>query len=225
VSWDESPWLRRLEPLASGCWPRLLCWVKLRGIRGTCKLPAFETLAEWWKVPTTVVADMIAAGVKDGAIIVHDDSLTITNWFKYQEHDATAAKRQAKFREKTPNHNAVTPVNNGVTGRDLSRATETLTLTEEPTPSVSPPKKKRPWKFCPAEWQPNEKHRALATQLGVPFDRELTAFREWEFKDAKTDADRAFFRWLRTAAERPQTNGNGRSRSLVLEDGRRILRD
>ena len=65
------------------------------------------------------------------------------------------------------------------------------------------------WRICPESWEPSQKHRDLAGQLHVPFDYELTKFREWEFKDARTDASRAFFRWIRRAAELTAKNGNG----------------
>ncbi len=67
----------------------------------------------------------------------------------------------------------------------------------------------KPWRICPEKWQPTEKHRTLALELQVSMDHEETKFREHEFKVPKTDADRAFFRWLRTAATGPVHNGNG----------------
>jgi hypothetical protein len=59
--------------------------------------------------------------------------------------------------------------------------------------------KRGAWRFCPDEWTPNEKHYALADELRVDLPVELAKFRDHEFKTPKTDADRAFSRWLRQA--------------------------
>lgn len=57
------------------------------------------------------------------------------------------------------------------------------------------------WRFCPDDWMPNEKHFALAAEFGVNLSVEESKFRDHEFKNPKTDADRAFSRWLRQAKE------------------------
>lgn len=60
------------------------------------------------------------------------------------------------------------------------------------------PKKARS-RFVPGNWVPTEKHRELSKELGVDLDRELTSFREFEFKDPKSDWNLTFNRWLRSA--------------------------
>jgi hypothetical protein len=57
--------------------------------------------------------------------------------------------------------------------------------------------KAKGWKIVPESWQPNDKHRETAAEEGKDFDRELAKFRDHEFKDPKTDANRAFANWLR----------------------------
>lgn len=92
---------------------------------------------------------------------------------------------------------------------------ETAAKQEQEVKQLTPTPKDRgrTWRFCPADWQPTDKHRALATELHVNLDREVVAFREWEFAKPKTDPDLTFNRWLRTAAERGG-NGNGRHRPV-----------
>lgn len=68
------------------------------------------------------------------------------------------------------------------------------------------PKSER-WRRVPESWQPADAHRQLASELHVNLDLELGKFRDHEFRDPKSDADAAFRRWIRTAAEygsRPQ---------------------
>lgn len=56
-------------------------------------------------------------------------------------------------------------------------------------------------RFVPDAWMPRDTHRALALELRVAIEIELAKFREHEFKDPKTDFDRAFSRWLRRSVE------------------------
>jgi hypothetical protein len=53
------------------------------------------------------------------------------------------------------------------------------------------------WKVVPKDWEPKDKHRALAQKKGKNFDDQVALFRDHEFKDWKTDADAAFSNWLR----------------------------
>lgn len=57
------------------------------------------------------------------------------------------------------------------------------------------------WKDVPADWEPNDLHRALAKAEGLDFDRQLALFRDHRFEKPKTDADKAFNTWLRRANE------------------------
>lgn len=69
---------------------------------------------------------------------------------------------------------------------------------------------------CPAEWQPNDGHRARAAELGLDFDAELEKFRVHEWERPYTDWDRRFHAWLikarnfaQTEAFQRQTRGGG----------------
>ena len=67
--------------------------------------------------------------------------------------------------------------------------------------------------FCPEGWEPTPSHSAKAIELGLTAEQmqtEADKFREWEFREARTDWDRAFHRWLRTAAERMKEVGHVR---------------
>lgn len=92
----------------------------------------------------------------------------------------------------------------------------------------SPSRRRTLWHFAPEDWQPKESHRTQAEKLGVDFDRELASFRRHEFKDARSDADRAFGNWLDRAdrysrrqsgrTSTPQQGTAARVRTATLED-------
>jgi hypothetical protein len=112
-----------------------------------------------------------------------------------------------RHREKTPDDvTAVTRNDRNVTPTETETKTSTETKTERTTstdgaPDKPAPKRKKGWRFVPDDWQPSDRHIELARTLDVVLSREVAKFRDHEFKDPKTDADRAFSRWLRTAAE------------------------
>jgi len=83
------------------------------------------------------------------------------------------------------------------------------------------PKPKRRWRRVPDGWCPSAADRSVGMGEGLnaeQIDRELVKFREWEFKDPKTDPSLAFRRWLRTAAE--QTNDRHPTVSHKLQANR-----
>lgn len=100
VEWEESGWLDAMSGQAAGCWPRLLCHVKLRGKKGRCHSPDPSVLARRWRVTRQAVDELIAGAVKDGAVVIHGDELEVTNWTAYQEVDKTAAGRMRKMRAR-----------------------------------------------------------------------------------------------------------------------------
>lgn len=58
--------------------------------------------------------------------------------------------------------------------------------------------RKRPWRIVPDDWVPKEQHRAKVKHWTQSrFESVLQDFRDWEFKEPKTDPDKAFFRWLK----------------------------
>lgn len=65
--------------------------------------------------------------------------------------------------------------------------------------SVAARASKRRERFVPDSWSPNEGHIAKAREFGRDLDAEVEAFRQHEFRDPKSDFDRAFHRWLRNA--------------------------
>lgn len=100
AEWEESAWLDALTGQAAGCWPRLLCWVKLRGKGGRCRTPDLGVLARRWRVPRQAVDELMVAAMQDGAVEVIGDEMVLTNWDEYQEPDPTAAERKRRQREK-----------------------------------------------------------------------------------------------------------------------------
>ena len=85
----------------------------------------------------------------------------------------------------------------------------------EIAPQGAKPKRTKRAKLniCPPDWNPTEDHRIKAVVLGLSlaqFEGCEASFREWEFKDGKSDFNLAFHRWLRTEATRSGTpNGTG----------------
>ena len=100
TEWDESGWIDALEGQAAGCWPRLLCWVKLRGRKGQCRTPDRSTLARRWRVTRTAVDELMDAALLDGALRIDGDILIVVNWDQYQEPDPTASERKRRQRER-----------------------------------------------------------------------------------------------------------------------------
>lgn len=117
ADWEESPWLHELAGESAGCWPRLLCWVKLRGQRGRCRWPSSAVLAHGWRVPRSVVENLMAAALGHGAITRDGDDLVVAKWEEFQEPDRTAAERMRKMRAK----DADVTAGYGVTARNPSR--------------------------------------------------------------------------------------------------------
>jgi hypothetical protein len=68
-------------------------------------------------------------------------------------------------------------------------------------PAREPKPKPRKWTFVPDDWQPHDGHRKEARELRVNLDEEVKNFRNHEFKVPKSNADKAFFRWLATASK------------------------
>jgi hypothetical protein len=68
------------------------------------------------------------------------------------------------------------------------------------------------WHRVPDSWSPDEKTEAMTRAwLGVNHDTELQKFRDWEFKDPKSDADAAWRSWARRTTDvkgKPNDNFN-----------------
>jgi len=62
-------------------------------------------------------------------------------------------------------------------------------------------KSDRRWRFVPKDWTVKDAHRQLAKQLRLNVEHQELLFREHEFADPKSDADKAFSRWLRRASD------------------------
>ena len=138
--WEESAWLDALPGQAAGCWPRLLCHVKLRGKGGRCKAPDPSVLARRWRVPRQAVDELIAAAKQDEAIKIKGDELQVMNWPRYQEPDPTAAarKRRQREREESSSHGTSRQSRRDTcdTGRDPSRDHRQGPPTETDSPSL-----------------------------------------------------------------------------------------
>lgn len=91
----------------------------------------------------------------------------------------------------------------------------------EYTPPVVPPtdrngdKRPRRSRRCPAWWEPNDAHRALAAELGVDFGLEIAKLRDHEFDKPRSDWDATARNWLRKAAQMNPRRSGG-SANLML---------
>lgn len=87
-----------------------------------------------------------------------------------------------------------------------------------PKEEKEPKKRKASWRIVPEDWSPKPAHRDKVKHWSQSrYDSELQKFRDWEFKEPKTDADRAFSRWLRTADERPVAPGQAQKTKWQIE--------
>ena len=83
-----------------------------------------------------------------------------------------------------------------------SSTVENLPLDLDLPKEEKAPKKRGSWRIVPEDWVPKAAHRDKVKHWPQSrYDSELQKFRDWEFKEPKTDADRAFSRWLRKAEE------------------------
>lgn len=202
----ESEWLAALSVPAQHAWTRLLLHTKGQGTGGRVKRLGPVAAEKLWSIPPVSLQEMETAAIADGALAIEDGWWVLTGWDKYQQPDRTNALRKQRLRDKRK-AGQIPPVSAGNHRSPPGTRHATETVTERTTTSTHA--RKRGWRFCPDDFEPSDDHRKLAEELHVDLDREFTAFKLWEFKQPKTDASRAFFRWLRTAAERGSANGNG----------------
>lgn len=100
----------------------------------------------------------------------------------------------------------------GLSKEDIEEAVKALQS------RATKPKSKNTHKFVPDTWEPSPSHREKAEALGysgAAFDNQIATFREWEFKDGKSNLDLAFHRWLRTNAGR--SNGTAVARDFAAD--------
>ncbi len=57
------------------------------------------------------------------------------------------------------------------------------------------------WHFVPEDWEIKPAHRTLALGLLLDVEAEAAKFRDHEFKNGRSDADRAFSGWLRRSRD------------------------
>lgn len=100
ATWEDSEWLDDLPGVSAGCWPRLLCLVKLAGIGGRLKRPSLKALARRWRVEVADIAALEDAAINDGALLVEEGDWVLTGWDEYQQPDRTAAERMRAYRER-----------------------------------------------------------------------------------------------------------------------------
>jgi hypothetical protein len=224
AEWEESGWINELSGQARGCWPRLLCWVKLRGSKGRCKWPDAGALSRLWRVPQAAVETMFRSALLDGAVTRDGDELVVAKWTTYQEPDVTALDRKRRQRARlsasisrtseivTPSHADVTDVT-----RDTG-VTRHATTNKEKNPSGSKRGRARgEGAECPPDWHPHDAHRQKAQLLGLELDREAEKFRNYHASKGSRFRDwgRAFHTWLdradefRQPASRPPPASNG----------------
>lgn len=100
MDWEDSPWLDALDGTAAGCWPRVLCLMKRTGVNGVCKRPDIGVLARRWRVDASAINTLVGAAVQHGALVIDEETWTVTGWEKYQNPDVTAAERKRAQRAR-----------------------------------------------------------------------------------------------------------------------------
>jgi len=121
VGWDESTWLEELPWAVRAVWPIILCHVKVFGSAGRCPVPSWARFARGHDIPSEFVNALVEAATADGALIIEDGYMTVSNWNAYQGSDS--AERVKSHRERRAKTDDVTERNNGVTGVTLQGVT------------------------------------------------------------------------------------------------------
>ena len=220
VSWEDSEWLDALDGTAAGCWPRMLCLVKRDGVRGRVKRPAFSVLARRWRVPVEAIAALEDAAIADRALAIEDGDWVVLNWPEYNDYDKTGADRQRRYRETK---HRLSPLR--VTQRDKRSSTRDLSMSMSNDVSRTKETSRKSKILLPAEWQPDEKHRAYAMGQGLDVADEAERMRDWATANAtkRVDWDAQFRNWLRQAAERKRNVVPIRSPDGITKEDIRTL--
>lgn len=159
-------------------------------IRARCQIPA----AIWAKVRHIVMRGWWLAN--DGRLYHDTLTLRVQEMIEYRKKNA---KRVADFKAaKREQHvgNAL-PLREHIDKNDTG--TGTGTIEEQKLLAVAKPK--RGSKRCPDGFEPTvEQFQAMQAECpGLNLASETRNFRDWEFKDAKTDWAAAWRRWMRKA--------------------------
>lgn len=220
VTWEDSAWLDALSGEAAGCWPRLLCSVKRDGVGGRCKRPTPAVIARRWRVSVEAVEALEHAAIEDGALRIEDGDWIVCAWADYQERDPNAAERMRRYRAEKSSHSPLRrnrrnkpeqPVTDPNEGRNPSMSmSKDISIDQKTASSVQP---KRRAHQLPADWEPSDSHRSLASERGVDLEHEATQFRDHATATGRTlkDWDAGFRMWLRKAyPSKNGANGNGK---------------
>lgn len=140
-----------------------------------------------------------------GLITADERNVVVKNYLKHNTSQAEIAAKRDGAKERAAHsreRRAAHPSTENRVQRTEYRDLESIKGASPPVRAKQRLPKKKKWTIVPETWEPQQAHRDKAHRLRLPFDKELSKFRLWEFKDPKADANRAFHRWLDTAAER-----------------------
>lgn len=201
AEWEESGWVAALPGQSRGCWPRLLCWVKLRGKRGRCRWPDHAVLADHWSVPRRAVDVMLEGALGDGAVRRDESELVVVKWADYQEPDATATERKRRQRRHLEGVTPESRRDNRDIPRDPSR--DHRPPTEELKEPLVRRRRRKPETELPESWTPSESHQQKARAAGLDLGRESERFRAHHTAKGSLFRDwgMAFHTWLDNAVE------------------------
>lgn len=225
--WWCHPKVMALSLPASGLWARALSW--------SCQQRR-EVVPERFLM--MVGADQAHADelVHAGLWIEVEGGYLIHDWSEYQEQSLSEKRadagrkggraRRSKDEDEDPSdqheHEA-----NGKQDEANDPSNGQANAQAGALPGPSPPSPTQPEgqgrgarkraTQLPDDWQPNERHRELATSLGVDLDRERQQFEDHHAAKGSTfkDWDRAFNTWLRNAQE----FGRGKKDQPARADG------
>lgn len=216
--WRADTALRMCSPSARCLWIEMLCIMHEAEPRGHLKVNGRPLDARALAIQAGMMVDDVASDLAEleanGVFSRMGDGTIISRKMVRETRQSAEQSSRAKSRW-TEN---IEQMDLGIE-KPMPKKSRELDIPQEP--SVLSGKRARAWKTVPVGWHPNEAHYAKATELcysNDQFTEEVAKFREWEFKDAKTDADRAFHRWLREGAKRRGENGSATSRSRWQSD-------
>lgn len=196
--WLSIPKRHRLS--AAGLWVVAGSWCADQLTDG--RVPGY--MVEQWGATDAVVSALVDAGLWS----VESGGFVFAKWDEYQPNRADVEAERAASRERMrairARRKGTDPSNGGdvggVFGRTVPNGSESV---REPDPTRPDPTNKREaakrGARLPESWNPNDKHRHLALELGVDLLTETAQFRDHALATGRVmkDWDAAFRTWLR----------------------------
>lgn len=131
----------------------------------------------------------------------------------FQSHNGVEARKKALTQKRVETHRKRTSVTTALPDLDQ---TKTITDRDVETPSLAKPlsdkPQKRPSRRCPPDFAVTDEMRAWVSAEcpGVDEARETASFRDYEYRNTKSDWIACWRTWMRKATPKRPANGSAR---------------